>query len=227
MFDELCLRLSGSNTICVRDFLADEIHKRTYPLLSPLTVAVHAGQLKVVECLLAHGSDATHVDASDISPYERGLLKLAVAMRKADLANKVPSSARIEPAPNVATVVPDPNGVAFNATTLTSTLPSLTIDTNLPTSAPPIGRGALMKRDSGAGAPSGVKKWGRIREAVYEGELDDSDAETPRPQGQALHTLTQQTIGSGLNTGTGGDKRVRMARESNSSRAGGGRGKRV
>lgn len=51
----------------------------TYPYISPLSIAVHAGHIETVEVLRRNGCDATRVDESTISPYERGLLRLAVA----------------------------------------------------------------------------------------------------------------------------------------------------
>jgi hypothetical protein len=44
-----------------------------------MTIAVHAGHVETVDVLRRNGCDATRVDDSTISPYERGLLRLAVA----------------------------------------------------------------------------------------------------------------------------------------------------
>ena len=77
---------------------------RAFAQITPLAVAVHAGKLEAAKVLIAHGADATQVDASGLSAYERALLHLAVSTasrrqlkRKHAKGSVEPPSAHVSP----------------------------------------------------------------------------------------------------------------------------------
>ena len=55
--------------------------------LSPLALAVKAGHLDVVKCLVSLGADPTSYDSTVFSPYERALIKSGEEEERAILAN--------------------------------------------------------------------------------------------------------------------------------------------
>lgn len=154
------------------DVLGSTLPQKTYPVLSPLTVATQAGQIEVVRVLIGHGMDATLVDASGLSSYQRALLQVAVLdtrRRQLSKANWSPPTAAPPPQPAAAAsaaLLPVPSS-AWQGPPADG---SLVVDVNMPVrgSAPntPTARGGGGSIDMGPRA-----RWGAIRGAVRNKEF--------------------------------------------------------